>query len=66
MPLHEFDLLGLFASPIAVYAVIALVATGAIGWVADRLIPFSFQRNEGLMSLLTFTVILALCVRAAF
>jgi hypothetical protein len=66
MPVHELDLLGLFASPIVTYVAIALVATGTIGWVADRLIPFSFQRNEGLMSLLTFTVILALCMRVAF
>jgi hypothetical protein len=66
MPVHELDLLGLFASPIVAYAAIALVATAIIGWLADRLIPFSLQRNEGLMSLLTFMIILALCMRAAF
>lgn len=66
MPAHELDLFGLFASPIVAYAGIALVATGIIGWAIDRLIPFSLQRNESLMSLLTFMIILALCMRVAF
>ena len=66
MPDHELDLLGLFASPIVAYAAIALVATGIIGWLVDRLIPFSLQRNESLVSMLTFMIILALCMRVAF
>jgi hypothetical protein len=66
MPIHEIDVLGIFASPIVVYMAISAVCTLAISYVVDRLIPYSLQRNEGLFSLLTFVAILALLMRNAF
>jgi hypothetical protein len=63
---HEVDVLGFLLSPLLVFVAIAVGCTLAIGLVADRCIPYSFKRHEGLVGLLTFVVILALCMQHAF
>lgn len=63
---HEVDLFGFLLSPLLVFVAVALGFTLAIGFIADRFVPYSLKRHEGLVGLLTFVVILALCMQHAF
>lgn len=66
MPIHETHFFGLLFSPIFMMIVIAVVITSFAVRIIDRVIPYSMQRNESLMSMLMFMVILASLVRTTF
>jgi predicted PurR-regulated permease PerM len=66
MPLHEVSFQGLLLSPIFTMVVIAAALTMATSRVVDRIIPYSMQRNESLLGMLLFMLILAGLVRITF
>lgn len=66
MPIHESNFFGLLFSPLFLMVVIAVAITSVAVRIIDRVIPYSMQRNESLMSMLMFMVILASLVRFTF
>lgn len=66
MPLHEVSFQGLLVSPIFMMVVIAAVLTIVASRVVDLIIPYSMQRNESLLGMLLFMLILAGLVRITF
>lgn len=66
MPLHEVSFQGLLLSPIFTMVVIAAALTIVTSRVVDRIIPYSMQRNESLLGMLLFMLILAGLVRITF
>jgi hypothetical protein len=66
MPLHEVSFQGLLVSPIFMMVLIAAAVTVVASRVVDRIIPYSMQRNESLLGMLLFMLILAGLVRITF
>lgn len=66
MPIHESSFFGLLFSPLFLMVVISVAITSVAVRIIDRVIPYSMQRNESLMSMLMFMVILASLVRFTF
>jgi predicted PurR-regulated permease PerM len=66
MPLHEVSFQGLLLSPIFTMVLIAAALTIVTSRVVDRIIPYSMQRNESLLGMLLFMLILAGLVRITF
>lgn len=66
MPIHESSFFGLLFSPILLMVVISAVITSFVFRIIDRVIPYSMQRNESLMSMLMFMAILATQVSITF
>lgn len=66
MPIYESNFQGLLFSPIVLMIVFAAVVTSFATRMIDRAIPYSMQRNESLMSMLLFMVILMVMVSFTF
>lgn len=66
MPLHEVSFQGLLLSPIFMMVLIAAALSVVISRVVDRIIPYSMQRNESLLGMSLFMLILAGLVRITF
>jgi hypothetical protein len=66
MPLHEVSFQGLLVSPIFMMVLIAAAVTDVTSRIVDRIIPYSMQRNESLLGMLLFMLILAGLVRITF
>lgn len=66
MPLHEVSFQGLLLSPIFTMVLIAAALTIVTSRVVDRITPYSMQRNESLLGMLLFMLILAGLVRITF
>jgi hypothetical protein len=66
MPLHEVSFQGLLVSPIFMMVLIAAAVTVVISRIVDRVIPYSMHRNESLLGMLLFMLILAGLVRITF
>lgn len=66
MPIHEVSFQGLLLSPIFMMVLIAAVLTIVISRAVDRIIPYSMQRNESLLGMSLFMLILAGLVRITF
>lgn len=66
MPLHEVSFQGLLFSPLFLMVLIAVALTSVTARVVDQIIPYSMQRNESLMCMLMFMLILAGLVRFTF
>ncbi|MGI4836368.1 MAG: hypothetical protein ACRYF9_01975 [Janthinobacterium lividum] len=66
MPLHEVSFQGLLLSPIFTMVLIAAALTIVTSRAVDRIIPYSMQRNESLLGMLLFMLILAGLVRITF
>jgi hypothetical protein len=66
MPLHEVSFQGLLLSPLFTMVLIAAGLTIVTSRAVDRVIPYSMQRNESLLGMLLFMLILAGLVRITF
>lgn len=66
MSIHESNFFGLLFSPLFLMVVIALAITSFAVRIIDRVIPYSMQHNESLMSMLMFMGILASLVSISF
>jgi hypothetical protein len=66
MPLHEVSFQGLLVSPLFLLVLIAVALTIVISRFIDRIIPYSMQRNESLLGMLLFMLILSGLVRITF
>lgn len=66
MPIYEESVMGLLLSPIVLMIMLSLVITSAVTRVIDKVIPWPLKRSESLVSMLLFTVILALMVSTTF
>ena len=66
MPIYEESVMGLLLSPIVLMIMLSLVITSAVTRVIDKVIPRPLKRSESLVSMLLFTVILALMVSTTF
>ena len=58
--------MGLLLSPIVLMIMLSLVITSAVTRVIYKVIPWPLKRSESLVSMLLFTVILALMVSTTF
>lgn len=66
MFVHEVSFQGLLLSPLFLMVLIAVALTSVTARVVDRIIPYSMQRNESLLCMLLFMLILAGLVRITF